>query len=317
MEVKTKDVENKNKEITKIKKQLCEKTTALETANAEIIELKTKDVALFDSLGHMNKLVKEENTNGKNKENRNNPIVIGDNENETELKERIQERENTNKNFNTQHQMENRKVNRICGFFVRQQCRYGDSCRYIHPTSQRPYEEKRPKTLLCLDFQRNRCNRRECNFLHIRQIQTICREYQRGECKYGNCCRFLQINENEDRSDRQDIHQNKWKRETDNNNKETADKIELMYGKMQRQMEENKNEFDELRKYIHEMRNYSSQPKVPENQDVAVNPAWNTPIISTENQQWVPNQWPNRENGNVTYVYGQTCASPGVYNRSF
>ena len=68
----------------------------------------------------MNKSVEGENAYGKNKEKRNNPIVIGDNENETELKERIQERENTNKNSNIQH-MENKKVNRMCGFFMRQQ----------------------------------------------------------------------------------------------------------------------------------------------------------------------------------------------------
>ena len=76
-------------------------------------------------------------------------------------------------------------------------------------------------------------------------MQTICREYQRGEWRYGNCCRFLhQMNENEDRSNQQDIHQNNRKRETDNSNKETVNKIEPigLYEKIQRQIEENKNE---------------------------------------------------------------------------
>ena len=50
------------------------------------------------------------------------------------------------------------------------------------------------------------------------------------------------MNENEDRSNQQDIHQNNRKRETDNSNKETVNKIEPIYEKMRRQIEGNKNE---------------------------------------------------------------------------
>lgn len=101
----------------------------------------------------------------------------------------------------------------ICRDFLRNACARGDSCRYTHPTE---------KYVFCHDYQKGRCSRRECAFLHcsrddeehytqfgelpphllasmpppFEQLSEnpipICKDFLKGDCD-RNMCKFRHI----------------------------------------------------------------------------------------------------------------------------
>ena len=79
----------------------------------------------------------------------------------------------------------------ICKHYLRGECTYGSQCRFEHPS-------------VCKHFLQGRCTSKSCKFAHpvpksdggsvtSGKPKQICREYEKGTCKYGANCRFKHL----------------------------------------------------------------------------------------------------------------------------
>jgi len=78
-----------------------------------------------------------------------------------------------------------------CKFATRGDCRYGDKCRFKHPTPQSKKDKKKPKSMICDKYNSSEgCDQGQCKYLHKKRREQTCKFYINGKCDYGEYCIF-------------------------------------------------------------------------------------------------------------------------------
>ena len=102
---------------------------------------------------------------------------------------------------------------------MRNQCKFNEKCRFIHPQPQGVSNTWNRKSMVCVQFNRGECYCENCKYLHVRKLYNECRNFQQIKCRFGEYCKFKHTtgdgrrrsNENKINVNNQELNNNKWK----------------------------------------------------------------------------------------------------------
>ncbi|KAI6211379.1 putative zinc finger protein [Aphelenchoides besseyi] len=126
-----------------------------------------------------------------------------------------------------------RKSKKVCRDFVNRSCYRGESCQFAHPQQLYDYEHDYK---FCSDYQTYGCYNESCQLIHASSIDvdhyeqtgfvstalagaivavmnpqqingvSICRQFQNGQCRRGENCRYWHVNSKVERARRQSAY---------------------------------------------------------------------------------------------------------------
>ena len=216
-----KEKDEKDKEIKALKKNAKDMAAGREINCAKIIELEKKNEILNLAVKEMAKssMDMEEvsiEIESKHKNTSEEPDKKSQGKREYE-----EEHDKKHKEQTIKKEVNDKGItkNRICKYFMRNQCKFNEKCRFIHPQPQGVSNTWNRKSMVCVQFNRGECYRENCKYLHVRKLNGECRNFQQNKCRFGEYCKFKHTTgngrrrsyENETNANNQELNNDKWK----------------------------------------------------------------------------------------------------------